>query len=185
METMEHCHEVAIAPLETTKQPTAVSMEGTLPIGEQSAIWPGDNETLRMDSLVRAQRLMIERIQDLHCKIEQHDQRAATAHQLDAHSKRMSDELASQRTVIIDTLETLHAELRKSSLRHRASIYATVSVGLSTVLALATVLHGSLTIPPSVPILVLLGSLLFWFMARRIPGLPDIREDLSDDRKTT
>ena len=86
------------------------------------------------------------------------------------------DQVESLRTDIKSKLRLIHNEFRKNSLRHRVITHATLCVCLSTILVLADLILGRVIIASPVPQIILIASILFWFLARLIPTIEPLPE---------
>lgn len=131
--------------------------------------------------VVLNQQVIIERLKQVSKQLEEHDRRAATEDQVADHDKVIRARLAENRQFIEETVRSLHSEIRKSSLRHRLTVYASSSVLVSTLLLVANLFQETIVIRPQATALILAVSILFWFMARFIPSLPPLPEIQVDD----
>lgn len=131
--------------------------------------------------VVLNQQVIIERLKQVSKQLEEHDRRAATEDQVANHDKVIQARLAENRQFIEETVLSLHSEIRKSSLRHRLTVYASSSVLVSTLLLVANLFQETIVIRPQATTLILAASILFWFMARYIPNLPPLPEIHVDD----
>lgn len=127
------------------------------------------------------QEMIIERLQSISNTLELHDQKAATSDEVVKQGSEIQQQLIQNRDTLRKTLFSLHNELRKSSFRHRLSIYASVCVLLSTALLLLTLIQGTVVIKPIIPSLITFGAILFWVMSRKIPPPPTLPDVFRDD----
>lgn len=130
----------------------------------------------------RNQLLMIDRLQQLHAEIEEHDARSATTEDVVAHDERVRLQMQRDRERVEAVVRELHQQLQKASLRSRLNMYAGVSVLVCTILTVLSLTLGQIVISPPFPAVLLLASILFWLMARRVPPIEEFPEVFSDDR---
>jgi len=118
------------------------------------------------------QELIIEKIQNLNAQLAQHDD-------------DMKETITASKEELAEALESLYAQVRKSSLRHRLGVASTLSVGAATALSIVALFMGNIIIPRPVPFVLLLAAIGFWFMARQIPAIPSLEQATrTDDTRT-
>ena len=146
-------------------------------IAEDAAVSKMHSQLRYDETVVRNQNLMIDRIAELHSAMADHNAKAATSAEIKQHAAELEKQLKQQTKQFETTIRSLHSELSRHSLRHRASIYASFFVGFATLLFTVSLFLGELRIQPRVLMVFLFGTILFWFLTRAIPPVSSLQEE--------